>query len=153
MSTHSPMLSSKMQFLLHISSPSSWIWKFLRRTAFFKTPGCPLNPITPQTERKLIWVIGPLSWEANYFLKKISSVKIPESCCTSTNALEQFICDFFQYMYTRPLKHGTYPSLQMANKRIKVMAVYSKNPLPCMVCKTTNNHFNAYCDIRDKRVN
>ena len=30
-----PYVILKMQFLLHISSPSSWIWKFLTGTAFF----------------------------------------------------------------------------------------------------------------------
>ena len=35
------MLSLKMQFSPHISSPSRWIWKFLTRMVFLKTLGSP----------------------------------------------------------------------------------------------------------------
>ena len=76
-----PYVILKMQFLSHMSSPSSWIWKFLTRTGFFKTPRSPCltgpqipsprpNTLDPrlhsqiphlgQTGGQLIWVVVPL---------------------------------------------------------------------------------------------
>ena len=59
LSTHMLCYLDKCSFYPHISSLSSWIWKFLTRTAFFKTPGTPIDPLR-QTDGQLIRVKGSL---------------------------------------------------------------------------------------------
>ena len=50
---HPYVILKNAVFLSHISFPSSWIWKFLTRTAFLKTPGLPTRSQTPLRQRGL----------------------------------------------------------------------------------------------------